>query len=402
MGEPSEAGPLQWARPYVADAVLAVAVAGVQVLLLSIATDAARAAWTPVETLTFVLIAAQAAPLVARRPRPLLVFFVVLAPNTLYYVRGYPPSGLDLALAVALYTVSSRCNRRVSVLCCGAILVVCSVLWVLQVGPYWSRASLPLFIYLLVFFSAAWAWGRYHRARQQVRDAHVNELMARAEQAERDREAATRQILADERNRIARELHDSIAHHMSVMVVQAGAARRVLDADPDAARAALRAVEEAGRRGMSTIPSLVRALRGGGGATELSPQPSLTRLDDMVGLVRAAGLPVSVQVEGCPRPLPPAVEMSAYRVTQEALTNVLKHAGPARARVCLRYGSDDLEVTVTDDGWGARAAGGQEGGHGLVGMRERVAVLGGDFEAVSPSTGGFRVRARFPAVRSQP
>jgi signal transduction histidine kinase len=402
MGQPSWAGSLQRARPYIADGVLAAAVAGVQVLLLSIAADAARATWTPVEAVTFVLIAAQAAPLVVRRRHPVLVFLVVLAPNTLYYVRGYPPSGLDLALAVALYTVSSRCSRRISLLCCGAILMVCSVLWVLQVGPYWSRASLPLFIYLLVFFSAAWAWGRYHQARQQVRDAHVNELIARAERAERDREAATRQILADERNRIARELHDSIAHHMSVMVVQAGAARRVLDADPDAARAALQAIEEAGRRGMSTIPTLVRALRGGDAGTDLAPQPGLAQLDDMIGLVTAAGLPVSVQMEGCPRPLPPAVDMSAYRITQEALTNVLKHAGPARAHVCLRYGNDELEVTVTDDGWGTGPGGIDEGGHGLVGMRERVAILGGDFEAASPPTGGFRIRARFPAVRSRP
>jgi signal transduction histidine kinase len=330
------------------------------------------------------------------------VFALVLVPNTLYYIRGYPPSGLDLALAVALFTVSARRTRRVSLLSCAAIVIICTVLWLFEVGPYWSRASLPLFIYLVVFFSAAWAWGRYHRVRQQMRDAHLNELVARAERAERDREAATRQVLVDERNRIARELHDSIAHHMSVMVVQAGAARRVLDADPGTARIALKAVEEAGRRGMSTIPSLVRALRGADGGPELAPQPSLSRLDDMVSLVAAAGLPVTVDVDGCPRPLPPAVEVSAYRVAQEALTNVLKHAGPARAHVCIRYGEDDLEVAVTDDGWGARSGASTPGGHGLVGMRERVALLGGVFEAGNRAPSGFSVRARFPTPRSQP
>ncbi len=392
----------QGAGALVRDGLLAVGVGGVQLLLLSIAAQDSAPGARPLDVTTIVLVVWQAAPLVARRRWPVAVFVLVLVPNTLYYALGFPPSGLDLGLAVALYTVASRRPRRVSLSACAAILVVCTALWLLKVGPYWANATLALFIYLLVFFSAAWAWGRYHRVKQQVRDAYVADLVAAAERAERDRAAERERAVVDERRRIARELHDSVAHHMSVMVVQAGAARRVLDADPGTARIALKAVEEAGRRGMSTIPSLVRALRGADGGPELAPQPSLSRLDDMVSLVAAAGLSVTVEVDGCSRPLPPAVEVSAYRVAQEALTNVLKHAGPARAHVCIRYGEDDLEVAVTDDGWGARSGASSPGGHGLVGMRERVALLGGVFEAGNRAPSGFSVRARFPTPRSQP
>ena len=378
------------------DVALTAAVAGVQRLLLAVVNDAARAAWRPVDPLAVALIVGQALPLVVRRRVPVAVFAVVLMLNSAYYVAGYPPSGLDLALAIALYTVAALRPRAASLLCCLGILAVCSLLWLLRVGPYWSRASLPLVIYLLVFFSAAWAWGRYHRTRQEMRDVQTAELVARAEQAERDRSTATRQILAEERSRIARELHDSVAHHMSVMVVQAGAARRILDVDPEGARRALASIEDAGRRGLSTMPSLVRALRGDEGAAALSPQPGLDRLDDMVELVRAAGLPVVVEREGNPAPLPTAVELSVYRIVQEALTNTLRHAGPATAHVCLAYRRDGLEVTVTDDGFGPKDDAGPVAGHGLLGMRERVHLLGGDFCAGRGEGGGFVVRARFP------
>jgi signal transduction histidine kinase len=382
-----------------ADAALSIGVAGVQLLLLAIIAESARAGWRPVGPAAVALIVGQALPLVVRRRLPVPVFLAVLLLNTVYYVAGFPPSGLDLALAIALYTVAALRSRTVSLLCCAVIVAVCTLLWVFRVGPYWSRASLPLVVYLVVFFSAAWAWGRYHRVRQEMREAQTAELVARAERAERDRTAATRQILAEERNRIARELHDSVAHHMSVMVVQAGAARRVLDADPEGARQALRVIEEAGRRGLGTMPSLVRALRGDERGAVLSPQPGLDRLEEMVDLVRAAGLPVTVQRTGMARPLPPGVELSVYRIVQEALTNTLKHAGPATAYVCLTYGEGALEVTVRDDGYGPSAEAEASGGHGLLGMRERVHLFGGDFRAGPDEGGGFNVHARFPLER---
>ncbi len=401
MGRVWPAGSARRVSPVAADVALSLAVGGVQLLLLSIATDAARAAWRPVDALTVLLIAAQAVPLVARRRRPVLVFLPVLAANTAYYAGGFPPSGLDLGLAVALYTVAARRSRRVSLLCCAAILLACLTLWVFRVGPYWSRASLPLVVYLLVFFSAAWAWGRYHHVRQQMRDVQTAELVARAERAERDRAALAERILAEERARIARELHDSVAHHLSVMVVQAGAARRVLATDPAAAQQALEAIEAieaAGRRGLTTMPSLVRALRDRDGAGAPAPQPSLARLDEMVAAVTAAGLPVGVRVDGDPRPLPPGVELSTYRVIQESLTNVLKHAGPARADVRIAYRDDALDVTVVDDGFGPARGNGVTTcpGHGLLGMRERVHLFGGEFQAGGRPGGGFAVHARFP------
>jgi signal transduction histidine kinase len=183
---------------------------------------------------------------------------------------------------------------------------------------------------------------------------------------------------------------------MSVMVVQAGAARRILDVDPEGTRRALQSIEDAGRRGLSTMPSLVRALRGDEAAAALSPQHGLDRLDDMVELVRAAGLPITVERNGDPVPLPTVVDLSAYRIVQEALTNALRHAGPATAHVCLAYRREALEVTVTDDGFGPTDDAGPVAGHGLLGMRERVHLLGGDFYAGRGETGGFVVRARLP------
>ncbi len=197
-----------------------------------------------------------------------------------------------------------------------------------------------------------------------------------------------------ERTRIARELHDVVAHHMSVMVIQAGAARQLLGERPEDARRALAAVEEAGRQGLSAMPGLLRALRPEGNGGVRAPQPTLDELDELVAQLRVAGLPVDVRLDGTPRPLPPGVDLSAYRVVQEALTNTRKHAGPARAEVVIRYDPTALEVAITDDGYGL--VDGPRAGHGLLGMRERVAVFGGELHTGSRPEGGYAVTARFP------
>ena len=195
-----------------------------------------------------------------------------------------------------------------------------------------------------------------------------------------------------------------VAHHVSVTVVQAGAARQVLDSDPDRTRSALVAIEHAGRRALTAMPSLLRALRTEDADEARAPQPTLADLDDLVAGVTAAGLPVTLRVQGTRRPLPPSLDLSAYRIVQEALTNSLKHAGPAHAEVVICYGREDLEVTVTDDG-SASASGRRpsdsdrqlrRSGHGLVGMRERVALFGGELPAGPRPDGGFAVRARLP------
>jgi signal transduction histidine kinase len=216
----------------------------------------------------------------------------------------------------------------------------------------------------------------------------------RADLAEREREVAAREAVVEERARIARELHDAIAHNVSMMVVQAGAERRLLDESQESTRDVLETVEAIGRNALTEMRRLVGMLRTDD-ESPLAPQPGLDDLPTLVGQVREAGLPVDLRVEGEPRSLPVGLELSAYRIVQEALTNALKHAGDARASVVVRYGDDSLELEVVDDGIGS-AAPTAGGGHGLVGMRERVALYGGRFEAGRRAAGGFTVRVLLP------
>jgi signal transduction histidine kinase len=212
-------------------------------------------------------------------------------------------------------------------------------------------------------------------------------------------ERAHREAVAGERATIARELHDVIAHSVSVMTVQAAAARLLFDDDPPRARESLVSVEETGRQALGEMRRLLGILRGDEHETQLAPQPGIADLDALVEQVRAAGLPVDVVVEGEPKRLPPGVDLAAYRVVQEALTNVLKHAGAARAQVAIRYGAAVLELAVTNDGHVRRNG---RGGHGLVGMRERVALYGGEFEAGPRPPGGYAVRATLPLDTAAP
>jgi len=327
------------------------------------------------------------------------VLVVVLVANTTYYALGYPLTGFDLALLVALYSAAAYTGQRASLLAAGATVASFVALYGFKVGPFWASVPFSFLVWLVLIFAGVWMWGRY----VQVRRAYTAELEARAERAEREREAEARRAVAAERARIARELHDVVAHHVSVTVVQAGAARQVLDSDPDRTRSALVAIEDAGRRALTAMPSLLRALRTEDADEARAPQPTLADLDDLVAGVTAAGLPVTLRVQGTRRPLPPSLDLSAYRIVQEALTNSLKHAGPAHAEVVLCYGKDDLEVTVTDDG-SASAPGRQRrrSGQGLVGMRERVALFGGELHAGPRPQGGFAVHARLPLDPARP
>ena len=216
----------------------------------------------------------------------------------------------------------------------------------------------------------------------------------RVQLAERERDVVAREAVVEERARIARELHDAIAHNVSMMVVQAGAERRVLEPDSAPTREVLETIETIGRGALTEMRRLVGMLRSDA-ADPLTPQPGLDDLGLLVAQVRDAGLPVDLNVEGERRDLPVGIELSAYRIVQEALTNALKHAGNARATVNVRYGGESLELEIVDDGAGgpARAAG---GGHGLVGMRERVALYGGRLDAGQSPGGGFAVRVLLP------
>ena len=229
--------------------------------------------------------------------------------------------------------------------------------------------------------------------RQRAGDSAERLLRAEAEH-----EAQTRRAVEAERARIAGELHDVVTHNVSVMVVQAGAARSVLDSSPDEARAALLAVEASGRTAMSELRHLLGLLAPpGGDEAVLVPQPGAGRVPSLVERVRAAGLSVELTVTGT-RDLPPGVDLAAYRVVQEALTNVIKHAGTARAAVVLEYRPDDLLITVTDDGRPGPGSPGSSGpnGRGLIGLRERIGLYGGELDAGPRPGGGWRVRARIP------
>ena len=213
----------------------------------------------------------------------------------------------------------------------------------------------------------------------------------------RDRELAAKNAVAAERARIARELHDVVAHHMSVMIVQAGAARTVGDRDPAAVGEALAQIETSGRTGLAEMRLLLELLQTPEEGDGLAPQPGLARLDELLDATRATSIAVTLTVEGPERPLPSGVDLSAFRIVQEALTNVLKHSGSSTADVRLSYGADALEIEVADDGLGPpEGIEGHGERHGLIGMRERAALFGGSFDAGPRPGGGFAVRARLP------
>ena len=225
----------------------------------------------------------------------------------------------------------------------------------------------------------AWALGEATRNRQ----AAINEQ--------------TRRAVADEQARIARELHDVIAHSVSVIVVQAAAADEVFETRPDQARAALRSIESAGREALRELRLLLGAVRPGEPGGPAAPQPGLSGLDELVEPLRGVGLAVALRREGAVRPLPAGVDLSAYRIVQEALTNTLRHGRATRAEVTVRYGADSVELDVRDDGLAAvRRATGAPRGAGLVGMRERASMLGGTLEAGPLAEGGYRVHAHLP------
>jgi signal transduction histidine kinase len=217
-----------------------------------------------------------------------------------------------------------------------------------------------------------------------------------AEQRELQAQAA----VAVERGRIARELHDVVAHNVSMMVVQAGAAARVLHGEQPDVRNALEVIAATGRETVDEMRTLLGVLRSDDGPASLKPQPGLADLEQLVSGVQEAGLPVTLRVEGTPRPLPPALDLSAFRIVQEALTNALKHAGPARADVTVRYEDGLVSLEISDTGRGP--GGGRGTGHGLAGMRERAAMFGGELQALPRPEGGFAVRARLPLTTPAP
>jgi signal transduction histidine kinase len=327
-----------------------------------------------------VLMLAATVPIAFRRRAPIPVLAIVGAASVVYAVAGYP-DGLAPSLAVAAGSAASWTDRATFTAWAVPISVAAGLVLAVDASPDVGN-WVDILVATILGVGIPLLIGRIlHHRRRRI---------------ERDRELAARDAVAAERARIARELHDVVAHAVSVMVVQAGAARTVVDRDPEAARVALGRIEETGRASLNELRRLLGLLKDGEPPAELSPQPGLDQLDELLSTMRASGLPVEATVEGTPRPLAPGADLTAYRVVQEALTNALKHAGDAHTHVRLRYSGQILDVEVADDGRGPAPDGVDGTGHGLIGMRERVLLFGGSLDVGARPGGGFVVRARIP------
>lgn len=348
-----------------------------------------RAESTPLAA--FVLVALCILPLTLRHRWPLPVLAFIAAATSLYQALGYPPSMALVGMLIALYTVATLVDRRRLMLwgaACGGLVVGTAVsAW--GNPMFWADLARTLSM-LLVAAAIGDSTGN--------RRAYVAEVERRAAEAERTREEEARRRVDDERLRIARELHDITAHSLSIVAVQSGVALHVLDTDPAAARDSLTAIRTTSRDALNELRAILGVLRGSDDAPEgapLAPTPGLSRLEDLAAPLRAAGLRVELSLPERTEPLPAIVDASAYRIVQEALTNVLRHAGTASVRVTLCRDEDALAIEVLDDGAGRPAVPARDG-HGISGMRERALALGGTFRAGPVAAGGWRVTATLP------
>jgi signal transduction histidine kinase len=340
--------------------------------------------------LSAVLMLLLTVPLIWRRRAPLVVAACNgfgRAAQALATGSWVATHGITLATLVALYSVGAYGEGWRAWLGWGCVVGGLLVATAFELPSDEADLWNGLFFYLLTLL--VFAVGLYVRGRRRSA-----ELERRTDRLERER-AEQAQAVAEERARIARELHDVVAHSVSATVVQAEAAEEVLSDSPDSARQSLVRIQDSGREALREMRRLLGIMRNGGQSADLNPQPRIADIERLVEETEAEHLPVTLIVEGERRELPAGVELSAYRIVQEALTNVRKHAGQrAKASVVVRYGDSAVEIEIADDGQGPTAPHG--GGHGLIGMRERVAFFGGEFSARPAETGGFVVRARFP------
>jgi signal transduction histidine kinase len=334
------------------------------------------------DLLAYLLLAVGPVALLWRRRSPAGVLAVVMGACVVYFALGYPYGPAWLALIVAFFTAVTGGARRAA----------------------WITA----FVGLAAYFTLAAVVGRVEPTNPAAIVAHLGWLLLvlavaeavtasrqRRLDAERTRAEQARRRAGEERMRIARELHDVLAHNISLINVQAGVALHLMDDQPGQARGALTAIKQASNDALGELRSVLDVLRQGDEAPPRAPASGLAHLDSLVARAGATGLEVRTRVEGTPRPLSAGTDLAAYRIVQESLTNVTRHAGPARATVRIAYGTDDLTVQVDDDGKGPSPTNGG-GGNGIRGMRERVAALGGELAAGPRAGGGFRVLARLP------
>jgi signal transduction histidine kinase len=337
-----------------------------------------------------VLVAGLLLPLALRRRRPVPVFLWIAAVSFVQWLFAVTVIPANMGVLVALYTVAANCSFRWA-LVAGLIGELGAILAALRYTV--NTADLKhTTVMLSAVVAGVWILGVYISTRR----AYMRSLEERAARLERERDTQVQIAMAAERARIARELHDVVAHNVSVIVVQADGASFAIETDTERAKRALEAISATGRLALAEMRRLLGVLREGDDVGSYAPQPGVAQLTDLVEQIRGSGLSLDFQVEGVPVELPPGMQLTVFRIVQESLTNTLKHGGPvATAQVRLHYGDEAIEVTVTDNGRGAAAR--DDGlGHGLAGMRERAAVYGGSVRTGPRAGGGFEVAARLP------
>lgn len=372
-------------RGHIFDGLVVLGIAGA---IVEFASEPNEAKYTPDSSLWFLGLASivTIGLLLARRwfpfGAPVAVFGAVAAIS--FVEPNFAPGSLAIVLALltSAFLLGMARERRQAL--AGIPIYVAATAVVIRNHP---SDGVEDFVFVALLLTCAWVAG--FALRSKLADVHERQLRA---------EEAAQLAVAEERNRITRELHDVLAHSVSVMTVQASAVRRRLTPEQEREREALLTVEETGRQALAEMRRLVGIMRTEEETVALAPQPGLRTLPALVEQVRQSGLPVELKVEGEPVALPAGVDLSAYRIVQEALTNTLKHAGPARAWVAVRYAGSDVEIEVANDG---RSQGGNDGvGYGLVGMRERVALCGGELHSGPRPGGGYRISARLPVAGS--
>lgn len=384
-------------RPWLADRRLQVAADSLLAAAILISSlveiEAGTKEWSGPRALELGLAAVCAVPLVLRRSRPVAVTAVVVAAALAIGVLAAPTQGPFepfVAVVFAVYSLGVHAAGRRGAIMIGACTLAGVATWASTSHYVVGGAD-----YGDWFPTLVWAWGAWGVGRIiQANGRRTRELARLAAELAVERDIRAGEAVTIERARIARELHDVVAHNISVMGVQATAARRVLEGEQPAVRRALEAIETTGRETIDEMRHMLGVLREHTDELTLAPQPGLGNLNALAAQLRTAGLPVEIRVEGAPRSLPAGLDLSAYRIVQEALTNALKHGAPAHASVAVRYLDGAVELEIVDDGGGEATA--QGTGNGLIGMRERVAMFGGELHAGRRAEGGWLLRARLP------
>ncbi len=345
--------------------------------------------------LGYLLLILAGLALVVRRRWPVPVFATAAVASVLYYAVGFSDGPGWIGLFVALYTLTAYGDGRRTLAIAGVGIAAMAAGWLIASAGIQPRAAIGWVFFRIAASVMAAALGESVRSRRAV----AAEALERARQAERTREEVARSRVDAERLRIAREVHDTVAHAIAIINVQAGVTAYLLDKRPERARDALVTIEQTSAQAlheMRTVLGVLRDSRDG-----CAPHPGLGQVNELATMAREAGLDVKLEVTPSTVALPSAVDHTAYRILQESITNVIRHAGPTRVTVALDYGADALDLRVTDEGGGPQAAGtvdgsGAEPGRGIVGMRERCGLLGGELTAGPRPCGGFEVRARLP------